>query len=220
MRTQIYAADWPTACRPAGRKIGILGGTFNPPHLGHLFLADEAARGFALDEVWLLPSGTPPHKVEDPVLDRDLRRQMASLLADERPFLRLCTLELDREGMTYTIDTLRQLARLLPAGTEVFYIIGSDTLFELVTWREFEAVFAMTQFLCIPRPGDAPEEIAARARQYEVEFGARILLGGRCAPDISSTMVRELFAAGQDVSALVPPSILEFMESNHVFGRK
>ncbi|MBQ9942418.1 MAG: nicotinate-nucleotide adenylyltransferase [Christensenellaceae bacterium] len=208
---------WPVACQPRGEKIGILGGTFNPPHVGHLFLADEAYRQFSLDKVLLLPVGLPPHKLTDPVLDREMRRQMGMLMAEERPYLELCTMELERDGYTYTIDTLRQLLKILPETVELYYIIGTDTLFELVTWREFEKVFPLTTFICVPRPGDDLKKVEACIERYKEAYGARVLLADCLAPDISSTAIRELIAAGGSAKGLVTQRVYEFMENNHAF---
>lgn len=199
-------------------RLGILGGTFNPPHFGHLFMADAAHEEFGLQPILLLPLGEPPHKQRENVMNKDIRACMAALMAGERSFLELCTLELDRPGYTYTVDTLRMLAASLKRPTELHYIVGSDTLFELETWREFREVFALTGFCCVHRPGDDVSRIAAQAERLRAEYGAKIQICSRTAPDISSTEIRMRLQAGRSVRGLVPECIRTFLEENYAFG--
>jgi len=213
-----FASD--VLCVTRGQNIGILGGTFNPPHRGHLYIAEKIFHEFSLDKILLLPVGTPPHKLEDPVLDRALRRSMVQLMANERPFFELCTLELDRAGYTYTIDTLRTLRQTHPKDTRFYYIIGTDTLFELPTWKQYEQVFSLVTFLCVARPGDQMDRVYEQIASYQKRFCGRVLLSSHIGPDISSTRIREMFGAGESIRGLVTDSVLEFMEQNHVFRTK
>ena len=207
------------AQEPLARRIGILGGTFNPPHLGHLRIAEQAHREFELDKVIVLPVGIPPHKREEAVLSADQREQLCRLFCQEGDFLELCTMELRREGYTYTIDTLRAFHKILKPGQRIYYIIGTDTLFQLETWKEYEAVLSqdLCTFLCVPRPGDPMHKVKAKIRQLKEEYGVKILLSAGAGPDISSTMVREALGRGERVDALVPARVLQFMEAEHVF---
>ena len=201
------------------RRIGVLGGTFNPPHLGHLLIADQVYREFGLEKVVVLPVGIPPHKAQNVVLGRVLREQMCALFCRERSFLALCTMELQREGYTYTVDTLRAFERMRKPDEKIYYIIGTDTLFLLETWKEHEVVLSgrLCAFLCVPRPGDAPAQVLQKQQELQEKYGVEILISSGQGPDISSTKVREAFLAGEDVSGMVPGSILRFMEENHVF---
>lgn len=196
-------------------RIGVLGGTFNPPHNGHIVIADIAKREFDMGKVLFLPLGTPPHKEADAVLSREQRFAMAELIVRERPWLELSTIELEREGYTYTIDTLRYLNANMKA--DIWYIIGADTLFELETWREHEKVFEMCTFACVGRPGDDREKVLMQAVYLEEKYGKKIYVSEGSGPDISSTDLRELIAHGASVRGLVPDSIAEFLENNNVF---
>lgn len=207
------------AQEPLARRIGILGGTFNPPHLGHLYIAEQVYREFALDKVIVLPVGIPPHKQEEAVLSAEQREQMCCLFCQEGNFLELCTMELRREGYTYTIDTLRAFHKILKPGQRIYYIIGTDTLFQLETWKEHEAVLSqdLCTFLCVPRPGDPMRKVEEKIEELKERYGVKILLSSGAGPDISSTMVREAMARGESVAELVPERILQFMEAEHVF---
>ena len=147
-------------------KTGILGGSFNPPHLGHLFIAQSVYREFDLDEVLLLPLGTPPHKTH--IASRETREAMCRMLAQAANGLQVCTIELERQGYTYTVDTLRQMRQQYP-GHSFYYIIGTDTLFQLEHWRDYRQVFAYTEFICVPRPGDDKEKVRDKIRQLRRE---------------------------------------------------
>lgn len=207
------------AQEPLARRIGILGGTFNPPHLGHLYIAEQVYREFALDKVIVLPVGIPPHKQEEAVLSAEQRERMCRLFCQEGNFLELCTMELRREGYTYTIDTLRAFHKILKPGQRIYYIIGTDTLFQLETWKEHEAVLSqdLCTFLCVPRPGDPMRKVEEKIEELKERYGVKILLSSGAGPDISSTMVREAMARGESVAELVPERILQFMEAEHVF---
>ena len=155
--------------KPLARRIGILGGTFNPPHLGHLRIAEQVYREFELDKVIVLPVGIPPHKQEEAVLSAEQRERMCHLFCQEGNFLELCTMELRREGYTYTIDTLRAFHKILKPGQRIYYIIGTDTLFQLETWKEHEAVLSqdLCTFLCVPRPGDPMRKVEEKIEELK-----------------------------------------------------
>lgn len=197
------------------KKIGILGGTFNPPHCGHLSIAKDLLEEFSLDEILFLPAGVPPHKQNIDVASGEHRLKMLELLTSVLPQARVSALELEREGVTYTVDTLRALDR---TAAEYYYIIGTDTLFQLTSWRSSEEVFRLTQFLCVPRPGEHAEEVAQRAEALMREHGAVIHLSKSVGPDISSTMIRERLRQKQSLAGLVPAEIEEYIKQNGIFG--
>lgn len=201
------------------KKVGLLGGTFNPPHKGHLYLAKQAYLEFGLDEIWLLPVGDPPHKREEVLPSKEVRLAMVELLAEERPYLKVSTLEMERMGYTYTVDTLRTLHKLELKPVRFYYIIGSDTLFELESWKDHQSVFKMTAFLCIPRPGDRQDRLLQKIEELKAGYGAEILLSRGQGPDISSTQIRTLLNEGQSARHLLTTNIGEFIEANHVYSR-
>lgn len=201
-------------CTFVEKRIGILGGTFNPPHNGHLFLAEQAKIEFSLEKVLVIPSGEPPHKLH--TADKEIRRHMAGLFVQERPYLELCEIELNRKGLTYTIDTIRQLHSEMRE-VSLYYIIGADTLFDLENWREHEELFGLVEFICFGRMGtpNIQEQIEYLKRKY----GKDILCSKSIGPNISSTGIRTLLKEGKSVAELVPLSILEFLESENGFRK-
>lgn len=196
------------------KKAGILGGTFNPPHNGHLSIAEALLTEFALDEVIFLPAGQPPHKKN--ITSNEHRLEMLKLLTEQDPRLVISSQEMERSGYTYTVDTLTELKKNV-SDREFYYIIGTDTLFTLTSWVRFSEVFRLTRFLCVPRPGDDPEETRKEIRRLAEEYGAEIRLSRNSGPDISSTAVREKTAAGERLHGLVPEKLEEYIQQNGLF---
>ena len=196
------------------RKTGILGGSFNPPHLGHLQIAEAVYREFGLSEVLLLPLGTPPHKRD--IAPKEARREMGRMLVQAGEGLALCTMELEREVYTYTVDTLSALHKAYPERV-FYYIIGTDTLFQLESWRNFREVFRQTEFVCVPRPGDAREAVLDKITAMRRDYQKEILLASAAGPDISSTEVRERVARGQSTEGLLLPEVRSYIDQERLY---
>ena len=145
-------------------RIGILGGTFNPVHKGHLVMAQKAYEQLALSEVWFMPSKRPPHKDQSQLVSDTDRKAMIQLSIAETEYFKLSEMELLRSGTTYTIDTLRQLKKEYPKD-EFYFILGADSLYQLESWKEAEAIFKMAHILCAPRyPSTLLEDEVQRGR--------------------------------------------------------
>lgn len=132
------------------RKIGIMGGTFNPIHYGHLFMAEQACEQVGLDKVLFMPSNNPPHKDNGVIISNEHRSTMVELSIEGNPHFELSTMELDRKGITYTADTLRILVNEHP-NMEYYFIIGADSFFNLNKWREPESIFKLCTLLVFER---------------------------------------------------------------------
>lgn len=197
------------------KKIGILGGTFNPPHLGHLYMAQMARDEFNLDEVLFMPLGDPPHKKGEIVLDKNARAMLSDMIASERSYITLSRIELDRQGFTYTVDTLTELRAQMPYA-ELYYIIGTDTLFKLEEWKDYKRVFELTEFICIPRPGDDIHAVFDKLAYFKRIYHKNILLGHGMGLDISSTKVREYMRAGKPIDSLVGKKVAHYLTEHGV----
>jgi nicotinate-nucleotide adenylyltransferase len=195
-------------------RLGILGGTFNPPHLGHLICAQEALVQLELDVVALMPVSSPPHKVleDDPGPEHRLELCRRAVAGDPR--LEVSDLEVARGGPSYTVDTLAQLHEQQP-GSELTWIAGGDMAASLPDWREPERVLAQARFAVAEREG------ATRAEIERVREG----LGGSRAVafldmprvDISSSLVRRRVAAGLPIRYLVPDGVAEYVEEHGLY---
>lgn len=206
-----------TLClQPKLNRVGLLGGTFNPVHNGHIRMACIALDEFLLGEVVFIPLGIPPHKRDEYVAPAEHRLNMLMLaIQDENRFV-VDTIELDREGFTYTVDTLEALCRAHP-NTEYHYIIGADTLYELTNWKNFRRVIALTHFICVLRPGVDDVGAHEYAKILSQRYGARIEIARDQGPDISSSLIRRLAADNRLASGLMPESVAEYIRLNGLY---
>lgn len=202
------------------RKIGILGGTFNPPHYAHLEMARDIYREFDLEQVVLLPCGDPPHKRKEQVANKFHRYNMLCLLIKDIPFLSVSDVEIVRQGFTYTVDTMQILREKYLHKARLYYIIGTDTLLTLESWRDYQKVFSMTSFICVMRPGDSPLQVKNKIEYFQKQYHLDIQLADSMGLNISSTMVREKFLRGEDITDYTSREIEEYMENNDVYERK
>lgn len=200
-------------------KIGILGGTFNPPHLGHIYMAKMAAADFSLDKVILLPVGSPPHKKDISIADSMHRLNMLEIIKGDDPNLVISDIEIKRQGYTYTVDTLTALSETIKNAV-FYYLIGEDTLYELETWKNYKTVFSMTEFICIPRPGKDNRDIKEKLKYFKNKYNKTIALSPHTGPDISSTEIRRLISLGKDTDGLIPEQLRRYIDDNKLYRRQ
>ena len=196
------------------RAIGLLGGTFNPVHEGHLSIAREALRLFALDAVWFIPCAVPPHKpVHDLASNADRLAMLLLAIAGEPRFAAL-DVEFNRPGKSYTLDTVRALRALHP-GDAFTFIVGADTLPELPTWHRPLELLPLVRIVSLARPGFVPDAAAIR---LPPPWPERLLADLRTGEPlaVSSREIRAKIAAGQPVS-LVPDSVLRYIEEHNLY---
>lgn len=194
--------------------IGILGSAFNPPHLGHLALAQEALWQLDLDEVVLMPTGEAPHKriVDDP--GRELRAAMTRLAAADDSRFSVSTLEVERQGPSYTYETLELLARER-GDTELVFVMGADAAVGLESWREPKRVVELARLAVARRAGISDAEVAAVMRSLDA--GERATMLEMPQFGVSSSAVRERAAAGRPLRYLVPESVARFIEEKGIY---
>ena len=196
------------------RAIGLLGGTFNPVHEGHLSIAREALRLFALDAVWFIPCAVPPHKPAHDLAANEDRLAMLRLALAGEPRFDALPIEFDRPGKSYTVDTVRALQALHPGDGFVF-IIGADTLPELHTWHQPLELLSLVRIVTLARPGFVPDAVAL---QLPPPWPARLLADLRTGDplDVSSRDVRAKIAAGQPLS-LVPEPVQRYIQEHNLY---
>ena len=199
-------------------RVGILGGTFDPVHVGHIETARAARRALHLDSVTLMPSRVPPHRQHGPSASPYHRFAMAALTAAEDDGLTVSDDELCADGPSYTALTLERLAgRGLPP-SQIFFITGADAFAEIETWYRYPAVLDLAHFIVIGRPGTPAAAIAARLPQLgsrlreagpdlAVPPQPAVFLVDAATPDVSSTDIRRRLRAGDRVTGLVPPAV-------------
>ncbi|HEX7195399.1 MAG TPA: nicotinate-nucleotide adenylyltransferase [Candidatus Limnocylindria bacterium] len=199
------------------RRIGVLGGTFDPPHLGHLWLATLAADALDLDRVLFMPAAQPPHK-GDRLISRATDRLLMTRLAIQRdPAFELSGLELERPGPSYTVDSVTELKRLHP-DAELFLVMAADSLAQIDTWREPDRLLDEIEWIVGPRPGsELPDRSALDERFGERAGRIHALLGP--ALDVSSSEIRRRVAAGHTIRYLVPRDVEEMIIDRELYRR-
>jgi nicotinate-nucleotide adenylyltransferase len=193
-------------------RVGILGGTFNPPHIGHVLCAQEALWELQLDRVMLIPVHTPPHKEapEDPGVEH--RVELCRRAAAGDPRLEVSRVEADRPGPSYTVDTLRDLHERAPTQDQLTFIVGGDQAHGLPSWREPEALLELAELAVAEREGVGRADIV-QALERLGGAAERVRFFTMPRVDVSSSLVRRRVAAGQPIRWLVPDAVAAYIES-------
>ena len=197
------------------RRIGLLGGTFNPIHCGHLEMAKAALQEFELDQVWVIPSRIPPHKLDPFIASEQDRWAMVEIACAVEAQLVPCDIEMKRNGATYTVDTLRELS--LYSDKTFSFIIGSDTLLQLETWKNPQTVFDLCEFVVFEREGIDQRQVAEKTAELKLKYGARITHGRHRCMQVSSTQIRECVQNGIPLAGLVPKAVEAYIEEHGVY---
>jgi nicotinate-nucleotide adenylyltransferase len=211
------------------RRIGVLGGTFDPIHLGHLDAAEAARTALQLDVVRLLPSHDPPHRETSPLASAFHRFALIALAIQDRPAYRVSEMELARSGQSYTADSLHAMHAEGWMPLQIFFILGADAFAEIATWREFPTVLDGAHFVVIARPGTSLETASARTPELRHRLHrlgdaipqdgkTRIILVEARTRDISSTMIRARLSAGQPIDDVVPDAVARHIANHHLYG--
>lgn len=211
------------------RSLGVLGGTFDPIHFGHLDAAEAARTALRLDEICLLPSNDPPHRSASPMASAFHRFALAALAIHDRPAYRVSDMELTRSGHSYTADSLRGLHREGWSPLQIFFILGSDAFAEIAAWREFPGVLEGAHFVVIARPGTRLEDAAGRTPALDSRLHraaaplprdgkTRVILVEAHTRDISSTMIRARLSARESIDDLVPAAVARHIVVHHLYG--
>jgi nicotinate-nucleotide adenylyltransferase len=186
-------------------KIGILGGTFNPVHLGHLILAEEAREKLGLDKIIFVPANLPPHKDNGDIAAGSLRLEMLKLAIKDNKYFDVSDIEINRQGRSYTIDTIREFNQKYPSD-ELYFIIGSDLLKYLDAWKDLNEINTMVKFIAATRPGYPLEKIPAYIRTLGIR-----------AVDVSGFEVRRCIKENKSFRYLVPESVFNYINKKGLY---
>ena len=205
------------------RRLGMLGGSFDPPHRGHLHMARVAREACALEHVVFVPAARPPHKPERVLAAGEERVRMLALLLEDEASCSMSSIwavELERAGPSYTIDTVRRLRAELGPRPEIFLILGSDNLAGLPSWRAAEDLLALVQPVVVPRraaPVDPPElAVLSDAARERIARGVL----ASTPVDLSSSELRALLARGEDPADAFPPRLREYVAARSIYSRR
>ena len=197
-------------------RLGIVGGTFDPVHFGHLAAARAAGDALALDGVRFIPSARPPHRPDSPGASGYHRLEMVRRAVADTPGWEVSDLELTREGPSYTYDTLTTIGREGLSPLQIFFITGADAFADIATWHRYPDVFNLANFVVIARPGSTLDSLRARLPEDTARPNVILLEAGT--PDVSATDIRKRVARGESIDGLVPPAVSAYIQENSLYG--
>jgi len=198
------------------KKIGILGGTFDPFHKGHLMLAKTAYKQFDLDEVWIMPNGNPPHKRNIEQTDFEIRCEMIRLAIDEEAGLVLCDYEGSEDSYHFTYQTLGEFKKLYPEN-EFYFIIGADSLIDFPTWREPGIISQLCTLLVACRDEAGINDLRAKIAEMKECYDANCLIMNSPKVDAASSEIRIMVSEGQDISAYVGKKVADYISDKKLY---
>lgn len=201
-------------------KIGIMGGTFDPIHIGHLLLGEFAYEDFGLDEIWFLPNGNPPHKeTADTGTSLEHRIEMIRKAIEGVPHFHLNLHEANTEEHSYTYQTMQEFNQMFPEH-EFYFILGADSLFSIEQWKYFREIFPTCTILAAMRDDKDGREMQRQILYLTEKYGARIRLLQAPLLEISSTVIRDRASRDLGVRYMVPDSVAEYIRTNHLYKKK
>ncbi|TCJ04241.1 nicotinate-nucleotide adenylyltransferase [Cytobacillus praedii] len=187
------------------KKIGILGGTFDPPHLGHLIIANEVLHTHKLNEIWFMPNQEPPHKIKTNAVKDEDRVNLLKLAIEGHPHFKIELIELERTGPSYTFDTMKILTEGHP-DNQFYFIIGADMIEYLPKWKNINQLIEIVQFIGVRRPSYCHESL------YPILYADVPEMG------ISSSLIRGRLKENKTIRYLVPEAVRSYIKENHLYG--
>jgi nicotinate-nucleotide adenylyltransferase len=210
--------------------VGLLGGTFDPIHVGHLAAARTAQDAFGLDQIRFIPSAKPPHRPDSPRASGYHRIEMVRLAVADAPGWDASDLELFREGLSYTYDTLATIGGEGLSPLQIFFITGADAFADITTWHRYPDVLDRAHFVVVARAGTTLDGLRTRlpdlvprmiaADSFTLADTPRIILLNANTPDVSATEIRRRVAAGESVEGLVPDAVAAYIDRNSLYRRE
>ena len=200
-------------------NIGVLGGTFDPIHIGHLILAEEVRARLNLSQTLFVPTGQPWLKVDNPISSAEHRAEMVRLAIADKPYFKLEAVEVERPGPSYTVDTIAELKARLGSGDEFFFILGADNLAELPLWREPSRLITMCHLVVVPRPDYPLPDLKALAAVIP-GLSQRVMLMDKPEIDISASAIRGRVARGLSIHHLVPEPVERYIKEYKLYLTK
>lgn len=197
--------------------IGIMGGTFDPIHMGHLFTAEEARQQFQLDHVIFLPAGAPPHKEKEKVSLAEHRYLMTMLAVVDNPYFTVSRLEIDSPKPSYTVDTVRRFLEIYEQGLTLYFITGADAILDITTWKDYNELLQTCSFIAASRPGYSFSKLKVVLGPAFPEVIKRVHLLEIPAMAISSTFIRKRVAAGKTIKYLTPEAVEQYIYKNELY---
>jgi nicotinate-nucleotide adenylyltransferase len=215
----------------ARRRLGLFGGTFNPIHYGHLRSAEEVCEALALNRLWFIPAGHPPHKTAADITSFEVRLEMTRLAVGDHPVMSVSDLEGQRPGRSYSIETLRQIRQEMGPTCELYFILGLDAVLEIASWRDYQDLFTLSHFVVLDRPGYDrhllgevlvtevhPQFLPLKdERGFRHPSGYKVFFQETTLLDISGTRIRNLVPQGRSIRYLLPEAVRRYIIKHNLY---
>ena len=198
-------------------RLGIMGGTFNPIHHGHLVMAEEVRNKFGLDKVIFVPTGNPPHKDSQELAAAQDRYLMTVLATMTNLYFEVSPLEIERQGVSYTIDTIKEFKKTYGKSTKIYFITGADAILSIFTWKNMEDLLESCSFIAATRPGYCLQELKSKIEAINPAYLKHIHLVEVPGIAVSSTDVRERIREGKPIKYLMPETVESYIIKNKLY---
>ena len=202
------------------KRLGIMGGTFDPVHYGHLVTAETARAQFNFDKVIFIPSGCPPHKIGQKITEARHRYLMTALAVSTNVYFEVNSIEIERQGHSYTFDTVFQLKEKYGSEWELYFITGADAVLEILTWKNIRRLIEICTFVAATRPGFDLSVLDNKLEQISTMAKDKFLTFEVPALSISSTDIRQRVVDGKPTKYLLPESVEQYIDTNNLYKEK
>lgn len=199
------------------RRIGVMGGTFDPIHYGHLVAAEVARAEFDLEKVIFIPVGRHPHKKQQKITVPEHRYRMTVLATSSNPGFEVSRIEIDKAGISYSSDTVRNLKKIYGEDSKIYFITGADAVLELLTWHNIKELLKLCEFIAVTRPGFDKKELEQKIEEISSNYNAEIKRIEVPLLAISSTDIRDRFRNGKPIKYLLPEAVEEYIGENRLY---
>lgn len=199
------------------KKIGLMGGTFDPIHNGHLVLAEQVRTRFSLDTVYFIPVGDPPHKQNRKISSSKHRYFMTLLATITNPYFEVSKIEIEDNNISYTVNTIKKIKEIIDKDAKLYFITGADAIYELETWRNVEELLSLCNFIAASRPGIDEKKLKDKIKRLNEKYNGNILMTSVPALAISSTDIRKRLNEGSSIKYIIPESVEHYIYKNKLY---
>ncbi len=200
-----------------GCRIGVMGGTFDPIHYGHLVLGEQVRTQFNLDIVYFVPVGDPAHKKERKLADKLSRYEMVAMATMTNPYFRVSRIEIDNNDVSYTVDTIKTFRKNIADADSLYFITGADAIIEIETWKSFEELLGLCKFIGATRPTVGDSHLFQKTEEIVRKYNADIMLTTVPALAISSTDIRNRVSRNESIRYLLPESVESYIHKKGLY---
>ena len=201
------------------KKIAVMGGTFDPIHYGHLVTAEEVCHKFQVDKVIFIPTGTPAYKENQGVSESEYRYHMTCLGTSNDEKFKVSKIEIERQGNTYTVDTMKLLKQVCSSDIKIYFIMGADSLHQIMNWKEPELLMTLCDFIVVTRPGYDKKTLVEKVDELNTKFSCTIHFMEVPALDISSSQIRMRVRNNQPIKYLLPEKVENYILETELYKK-